>query len=404
MRNVLHVDMNAFYASCEQSVESKYRARPLAVAGNPEMRHGIVLTASYDARKFGVRTGMPLWQAKKLCPDIIFTPPNYELYIHMSRKIMEILVNYSPLVEQFSIDEAWVDITGTEHLWGPPSMAAENIQKKIGKLLDLPCSIGLSDNKLLAKIASDIKKPNGITELRTDDVETALWPLPVDAMIGVGRNIKESLNKFGIYTIGDLARTPYKFLINMFGKNGHYLYMFAHGIDKTPVRPNYENTKSFGNSITLPYDYYERDEIKKVILFLTEEVCSRMRGKGFKAARVSLTLKDHMFSSQTHSMTLQDHCYSTEEIYHAVMALFDKFWDGNSIRLVGVSVSKLDLYDYATQLSFLDNVDRVKKENLDITIDEIRNRYGMDAIKRASLLNTDFKYSPLTGMKNFDPR
>ncbi|MDI6602380.1 MAG: DNA polymerase IV [Thermoanaerobacteraceae bacterium] len=404
MRSVLHVDMNAFYASCEQSIEPKYRARPLAVVGNPEMRHGVVLTASYDARKFGVKTGMPLWQARKLCPDIIFTPPNYELYIHMSHKIMEILTDYSPLVEQFSIDEAWIDITGTEHLWGTPSQAAENIQKKIDKSLNLPCSIGLSDNKLLAKMASEIKKPNGITELRTDDIETRLWPLPVEDLIGVGRNIKESLNKFGVYTIGDLARTPYKFLTNMFGKNGHYLYMFAHGIDKTPVRPNYENTKSFGNSITLPYDYKDRDEIKNVILFLTEEVCSRMREKGFRARRVSLTLKDHMFASQTHSMTLQDYCFSTEEIYRAVMTLFDRFWVGQHIRLVGVSVSKLDIYDYATQLCFLDNVDRVKKENVNIAIDKIRNKFGMDAIKRASLLDVDFKYSPLTGMKNFNPR
>ncbi len=404
MRNVLHIDMNAFYASCEQSVETKYKARPLAVAGNPEMRHGIVLTASYDARKFGVKTGMPLWQAKKLCPDIIFTPPDYDLYIHMSHKIMEILTNYSPLVEQFSIDEAWVDITGTEHLWGPPSKAAERIQERIGNQLDLPCSVGMSDNKLLAKIASDIKKPNGITELRADDVETVLWPMPVENLIGVGRNIKESLNRCGIYTIGDLARTPYKFLINMFGKNGHYLYMFAHGVDKTPVRPNYENTKSFGNSITLPYDYRNRDEIKKVILFLTEEVCGRMRNKGFTAGRVSLTLKDHTFSSRTHSMTLQDHRYSTEDVFDAVMILFDRFWEKEHIRLVGVSVSKLDIYDYATQLSFLDNVDRAKKENVNIAIDKIRNKYGMNAIQRASLLNTDFKYSPLTGMKNFDPR
>ncbi len=404
MRNVLHVDMNAFYASCEQSVNPKYTARPLAVAGNPEMRHGIVLTASYDARKFGIKTGMPLWQAKKLCPEIIFTPPDYELYMHMSHKIMETLSYYSPLVEQFSIDEAWIDITGTEHLWGPPVQAARRIQEKVDKKLNLPCSVGLSDNKLLAKIASDIKKPRGITELRTDDVESMLWPLPVDSMLGIGKSTKGSLNQCGIYTIGDLARTPYKFLINMFGKNGHYLYMFAHGVDKTPVRPNYENTKSFGNSITLPYDYKDRDEIKKVILFLTEEVCSRMRKKGFKAGRVGLTLKDHMFSRENHSKVLQTYCYSTEDIYNAILELFARFWKNESIRLVGVSVSKLELYDYATQLSFLDNVGRAKKEKANIAIDKIRNKYGMDAIKRASLLNTDFKNSPLTGMKNFDPR
>jgi DNA polymerase-4 len=229
MLNILHVDMNAFYASCHQVIDPKLRGKPVLVAGDPKKRNGIILTASYEARKFGVKTAMPNWQAQKLCPRGIFVKPDYDLYVRFSSEVVEILERFTPLVEVFSIDEAWLDVRGCEGLFGDSVSIGKQIQQAITCELGLPCSVGISGNKLLAKMASDLKKPMGLTVIAPEDVPKILWPLPVDELFGVGKHMAEKLKKMNINTIGDLAQVPHSLLEGAFGLNGRYLSLSACG-------------------------------------------------------------------------------------------------------------------------------------------------------------------------------
>lgn len=403
MRIIFHVDMNAFYASCEQAHVVEYRGKPLLVAGDPAKRHGIILTASYEARKYGVRTGMPVWLAKTLCPDAVFVPPDFELYMSFSRGMINILRSYSPLVEQFSIDEAWLDATGCEKLFGRPVEMAAKIQKRMLDELNLPCSIGISENKLLSKMASDIKKPLGLTELYQKDVPDKMWPLPVKDMIWIGRRREEDLKNIGVFTIGDLAAVPVSLLQNLFGINGKFIHYLANGYDESPVRPDFNIIKSFGNSVTLPKDYTDINKIKKVFLSLSEQVGERMRAENFMFKCVSITIRDQSFFTFTRSHIQDRYSILTEDIYRASTDLFIKNWNGAGIRLVGLSVSHLCNYTKAYQLNLF--YDRNQKlEKLNLALDSIRKKHGPDSIVRAPLMSGRIKQmAPLWGMKNFDP-
>ncbi len=381
---ILHVDMNAFYASCHQAKDPSLKGKPVMVAGDPKKRNGIILTASYEARRYGVKTAMPKWQAEKLCPQAVFIKPDYDLYLKTSQKVMSILGRFSPQIEIFSIDEAWLDVTGCERLFGDSVAIARKIQADIAKELDLLCSIGVSCNKLLAKMASDMKKPNAITVLTAEDVPKLLWPLPVNELFGVGRRMAEKLKRMNIKTIGDLAEAPQEFLEKAFGLNGSYLHLWANGIDDSAVNPHsMDDAKSMGHSITLPKDITSFDDAEIVLLFLSEQVGRRVRRENYMGRTVTVTLRYASFDTITRSVTIF-YTNSTEDIYNASRKLLYSNWDGKTpLRLLGVSLS--NLVKEFDQVSLFDN--EKKKRKLNRVMDEIKDRFGDDAIFRAKLLD-----------------
>ncbi len=384
MLPILHVDMNAFYASCHQAKDPSLKGKPVMVAGDPKKRNGIILTASYEARRYGVKTAMPKWQAEKLCPQAVFIKPDYDLYLRTSQKVMSILGRFSPQIEIFSIDEAWLDVTGCERLFGDSVAIARKIQAAIAKELDLLCSIGVSCNKLLAKMASDMKKPNAITVLTAEDVPKLLWPLPVNELFGVGRRMAEKLKRMKIKTIGDLAEAPQEFLEKAFGLNGSYLHLWANGIDDSAVNPHsMDDAKSMGHSITLPKDITSFDDAEMVLLFLSEQVGRRVRRENYMGRTVTVTLRYASFDTITRSVTIF-YTNSTEDIYNASRKLLYSNWDGKTpLRLLGVSLS--NLVKEFDQVSLFDNEE--KKRKLNRVMDEIKDRFGDDAIFRAKLLD-----------------
>lgn len=406
MGYILHVDMNAFYASCEQSKNKALKGKPVLVAGDPSKRHGIVLTASYEARKYGVKTGMANWQAKVLCPTAIFLRPDFDSYVQYSINMINILKEFSPLVEQFSIDEAWIDVTGCEGLFGTPIEIAQMIQIKLKNTLDLPCSIGISENKLIAKMASELKKPMGITYLPTDKVKEILWPLDVSKLIWIGHAREKKLKSLGIYTIGELANTPISFLSDLFGKCGRDIYYFANGIDLSPVKPYTIDAKSFGNTITLSRDYVDIEDIKRGMLSLSEMVGSRMRKQNFMGKTISIIVKESNFKTLTRSRTI-NYTVLTEDIFHTAMDLFKENYQSRfRVRMLGVSISNLVKIDREIQICLFQNAKYEKLKSLNLTIDKIRDRFGFDAISRGLILSGERvkQIAPLSGMKNFDPR
>jgi DNA polymerase-4 len=386
MLPIIHVDMNAFYASCHQAEDPTLKGKPVLVAGDPKKRNGIILTASYEARRFGVKTAMPNWQAKRLCPQAIFIKPDYDLYVRTSSRVMDILGRFTPLVEVFSIDEAWLDVTGCEGLFGDSVTIAQKIQKAIRQELDLPCSVGVSCNKLLAKMASDMKKPMGLTVLAPEDVPQMLWPLPVDELFGVGHRMAERLMEMNITTIGDLARVPEELLRQAFGLNGHYLHLAANGIDDSPVDPHsMGSARSMGHSTTLPRDVTGFEEAEMVLLSLSEQVGRRVRRENYMGRTVTITLRDASFGTITRSVTVPYTC-ATEDIYAAARKLLHAHWDGKTpLRLLGVSLSQL--VKEMEQVSIFKEDE--KKNRLNQVIDEIKDRFGDGAIFRAKLLKDD---------------
>lgn len=383
MLSIIHVDMNAFYASCHQAKDPSLKGKPLLVAGDPKKRNGIVLTASYEAREYGVKTAMPNWQAKKLCPQAIFIKPDHDLYARISREVMDILRRFTPMVEIFSIDEAWLDVAGCESLFGDSISIARQIQTTIADELDISCSIGVSCNKLLAKMASDMKKPRGITVISSDDVPKKLWPLPVKNLFGVGRRMASRLYKLNVKTIGDLARVPVTLLEQNFGINGRHLHLWANGIDDSPVDPHStDDAKSMGHSTTLAQNVTSFEEAEKVLLSLSEKVGRRVRRENYVGRTVTITLRDVSFNTITRSVTIP-HTNSTEDIYFFAKKLLYAHWDGQKpLRLLGVSLSQLA--DEFNQISVFGDIE--KKKKLDKVMDDIKDRFGDESIFRARLL------------------
>jgi DNA polymerase-4 len=382
MLSILHIDMNCFYASCHQAQKPKLRSKPVLVAGNPKKRHGIILTASYEARRFGVKTGMPIWQAQDLCPQGIFIKPNYSLYDDYNRRFMEILKGYTPLVEPFSIDEAWLDVAGCYKIFGDAQTIAENIQKTILNKLQLPCSIGVSTNKLLSKMASDMKKPLGITVIHPEQVPDTVWPLPVKDLIGVGPKVALKLEALNIHTIGDLAKFSRELLRSHFGVMGQGLHAWANGIDKSLVNPHARDAKSIGHSITLPKDVHDMESARGVLLGLAEQVGFRVRCGGYTGRVLAITFRTSDFNTYTRSQTIKP-TNLTERIYSAATDLLFRHWDRRlPLRLIGISLSNLSRgYE---QISLFDSEEKLKR--LNSAVDTIRLRFGPNAVIRARLM------------------
>jgi DNA polymerase-4 len=373
-----------------------------AVAGDPKKRTGIILAANYEARSCGVKTAMVLHEALKLCPKMILVPPDHSFYEQKSKEVMDLLSNYTPVLEQNSIDEAWLDMTGSEGLFGKPVVAAKRIMDEIKDKLGLWCSIGIAANKFLAKMAAEMKKPLGITELWEHDIPTKLWPLPVKEMYGIGGKTAEKLNRMGIRTIGEIARFDINTIVKAFGKGGKEIYLHAWGIDNSPVLArNADGMKSIGRSTTMPEDIFDIEKAKLVLMELADDIGMAARKHGKQGHTVHITLKYSDFKVVTRQATIPATC-TTKEIYQAGYNLLEQNWNRfHPVRLIGISLSGFYEDSSSGQLSLFDQIEgKVKSDKnkqIDKAVDEIRNKHGSEIITFAALVKKQKKDSRVGG-------
>ena len=385
-RVILHSDCNCFYASVEMLHRPECRHVPMAVGGDPEARHGIVLTANYHAKRYGVKTGMALWQAKQVCPEIIFVPPRMDLYLRFSRMTHEIYADYTDLQEPFGIDESWLDVTESCSLIGDGYSIAQKINRRIKEELGITVSIGVSFNKIFAKLGSDYKKPDAITVFGREDYQTKVWELPVEDLLYVGKSTHKKLAMLGIQTIGDLARADEEMVYRRLGKMGSVLISFARGQDDSPVRR--ENTeapiKSIGNSTTTPRDLEDDQDVKIIIYTLAESVSARLRENGFRCRTVEISIRDNELCHFTRQKKVTNVTNITNEIADAAFELFQQNYNWERpIRSVGVRGCDLVTDAYGEQMSlFLDYEYRQKQMKVDEAVDDIRRRFGYYSIQR----------------------
>lgn len=386
-RLIFHIDMNSFFASCEQVHNPELKKKPLIVGGDPKTRRGIVLAASYDAKAYGVYTTMLVNEAMRLCPDAVVIKSTYGLYTDMSQKVMAIFDDYTPLKQQASIDEAYLDMTGTEHLFGDYMTAAKTIQDRILEELGLPCSIGIAHNKLLAKMGSDFKKPMGITTIFEDEVAKKLYPLKVGELHGIGKKTVPRLKEMGINTIGDLAKFNEEALIERFGYNGAIsMQRRARGVSSNEVHNEHEAPKSVGNELTYSKDITSLEQVKEELLLLADKVGYRLRKHMLTGKTVSVKLKYSTFKVNTRAKTLAAPTHHTEVIYETALGLVQEGWTGKPLRLIGITVSNFE-DDQVQQLSLFEIETVPEHSEVDHMVDAIREKFGFGMIKRATLMD-----------------
>jgi len=400
-RIILHSDCNSFYASVECLHHPEIREKPVAVGGDIEQRHGIILAKNQLAKQFHVSTGEAIWQAKQKCPELIVLPPDFPLYLRFSRLARDIYLDYSSRVEPFGLDEAWLDITSRENQKDKGEKTAQEIRKRIREELGITVSIGVSYNKIFAKLGSDYQKPDAVTLITKENYRQIAWPLPVSDLLYVGPATKRKLNGFGVHTIGELAQTPVEIFRSKFGKIGDILWCFSNGLDSSPVA-DFQNdpvVKSIGNSTTTPRDL-ERDEDVKIILYvLADSVARRLREQGLKGRTIHFSVRDNSLFSFTRQKTLGFYTNLTEEIAGEALSLFREHYQWKRpVRSIGISVSDLEAGTICSQTSlFCDEVKREKMERLDKALDRLKVRFGTFAVQPAVLL----KDRKLSG---FDPK
>ncbi len=392
-RVIFHVDANSAFLSWSAAYRVKVlgeaedlRDIPSAVAGDKESRHSIILARSTPAKKFGVQTGEPLFQALEKCPQLKVVPPDYSLYVEASRHFVELLRQFSPQVQQYSIDEAWVDMTGTERLFGSPRLAAEKMRQRINDELGFTVNIGISSNKLLAKMAGDFEKPNKVHTLFPEEMESKMWPLPVRDLFLVGPATEKKLKVYGIYTIGDLAKADVSILRRRMGKHGETIWHFANGRDADAVTPEPQENKGYGNSVTTPKDIVTAEQAHQVLLSLCETVATRMR-KDDKCGRcISVHIRTHDFSHASHQAVLPGATNITAEIFNAACRVFDELWDQvTPLRQLGVQMTRLttEPYQQYDLFSGMSPERYERKIRLDETVDALRDKFGEEIIRRA---------------------
>lgn len=399
MRHILHCDMNCFYASVEMQRHPELRNKPLAVCGSQEERHGIVLTANYLAKPYGVKTGMAIWQARQRCPTLEILPPDMGEYIRFSRMAREIYEDYTDQIEPFGLDECWLDVTGSVGLFGDPMTIAREISDRIKFELGITASIGVSDNKITAKLGSDYKKPDAITRIERDNYKEIVYPLPVEDLLYVGPATSKKLRSIGIYTIGRLAESPVDVLVRRLGKMGAILHSFANGWDTSPVQrsDHIPNIKSVGNSATTPRDLKTEDDVKLMLYLLAESVCARMRELASRCTVVELYVRDTELCSIVRQRKLPAPSCSSQELTEVGMALFRRHyrWE-RPIRSIGLRGAGLVEAEGTAQMSlYADDQRRDAWERIDAAVDRLRQRYGYMSIRRA-IVDSD----PLLGHIN----
>ncbi len=391
---IFHVDVNSAFLSWkavhqlrEQGSLVDLREIPSAVGGDEDSRHGIVLAKSLPAKKFGVRTGEPLAQARRKCPQLVVVPPDFPLYVRFSQAFLDVLRRFAPVVEPVSIDEAFCDMTGTGLLYGPPVPFAHRLKDTIREELGFTVNVGVSCNKLLAKMASDFEKPDRVHTLFPEEIPEKMWPLPVEELFLVGASAARKLRSLGIQTIGDLAQADPELLRAHLKKHGETIWRYANGLGDTVVRPEPEDAKCCGNSTTLSHDVTDAREARQILLSLTETVAARLRAEGKQASRIAVAIRSADFANVSHQTTLDSPTDVTEEIYRTVCQLFDQLWDQSPIRLLSVQTSQLTTGEPRQLNLFEDPRRREKLEKLDNAMDSIRSRFGESAVKRACFLD-----------------
>ena len=390
---IFHVDVNSAFLSWSAAYRVNVlgesldlRQIPSVVAGDKASRHSIILAKSGPAKKYGIHTGEPLFQALEKCPDLVVVPPDYPMYVEASRHFVALLRQFSPCVEQYSIDEAWVDMTGTGRLFGDPLVAAEQMRRRIWDELGFTVNIGISCNKLLAKMAGDFEKPNKVHTLFPEEMESKFWPLPVRDLFLVGAATETKLKRMGIYTIGQLAQADAALLKKKLGKHGLTIWHFANGRNADAVLPEPAENKGYGNSITTAQDITNYESGYQVLLGLCETVAARMRKDGKCGRCISVHLRTFDFQHSSHQLTINGATNITEELFRYACLVFDQLWDGiTPLRQMGVQVTQLTAEPYQQYDLFSDvsPVQYERKLRLDEAVDALRDKYGEDIIRRA---------------------
>ena len=391
---ILHCDMNGFYASCELLDYPELRDKPMAVCGNPQSRHGIILAKNDLAKSYGIVTAETLWQAKKKCPKLQCVPPHMEKYQHYSKLINEIYLRYTDLVEPFSIDESWLDVTGSQKLFGTGKDIADQIRETVKSELGLTLSAGVSYNKIFAKMGSEYKKPDATTVISKENYKEILWPMDAGELFFVGKKTAERLHKIGILTIGDIANENPKRLKALLGKSGEMLHQYANGYDNAPVNSFYnrEKAKSVGKGMTFKRNLTGLSDAKTAIKALSDNVAEILRKKGLKCNGIKLEIKDPSFKVISRQKQLPSPSHISSEIYDLAMKIYKSSWpEFEPIRLISVTAINLTDKDEDEQLSiFMDlSSNREKNEKLDKTIDALKDKYGEDVISTGSKLKND---------------
>jgi DNA polymerase-4 len=395
-RIIFHIDVNSAYLSWEAAYRLQLgdsldlRTIPSAIGGNPEARQGIILAKSIPAKAFKIRTGETIFAARAKCPNLVVVSPNYILYRQCSQALKDVLKNYSPLIQQYSVDEFFLDFTGMKELLGNPVEKAYEIKETVKEKLGFTVNVGISCNKLLAKMGSELKKPDKVHTLFPGEIPTKMWPLPVEKLFGIGRSTSRKLRDRGIRTIGEVAAQEPGYLQRFLKSYGLLLWHYANGQDTSPVRNN--NTipvKGMGNSTTIPFDIEDSRTAHLVLLSLVETIGMRLRRDAFCTGLISVSLKTKDFLYFSHQKKLYQATDCTSVLYRTACELFDNLWQGEPLRHLGVRVSELCKNDFFQPSLFEENIERQKR--LDKAIDSIRLKYGPQAILRSVFLHSGLK-------------
>ena len=393
-RTILHCDCNGFFASVECILTPELKDVPMAVCGDPEHRHGIILAKNELAKKYKIQTAETIWQAKKKCPDLVLVPPHHSEYKKYSKLVNKIYERYTDKVEPFGIDESWLDVTDTVHLFGDGKQIADTLRKVIFNETGLTISVGVSFNKVLAKLGSDYKKPDATTVINRENFKSIVHPLPVSSLLYVGRKAEQTLNKLFIYTIGDLANSDENLIISRLGKTGKLIHEYANGIDNTPVKSINEADpiKSVGNGMTFKRDLQGLSDITISVNTLSDTVASRLRKYGFKCSTLQVSIKDPDFKTISRQKALPSPTYLAKEISQQALELIKASWKLNApIRTLTITGTNLiPAHEEMLQISLFancNNNESQRQEQLETTIDKIREKFGTNAISFGSVIN-----------------
>lgn len=400
-RLIFHVDVNSAYLSWEaakrvRNGEPDLRLVPSCIGGDPKTRRGIVLAKSIPAKKFDVKTGEPLSMALRKCPGLIVAAPDFKLYSKNSRAFKDICRGYTSLMEEFSIDECFLDFSGTSHIYPDPIALATKIKDRIRDELGFTVNVGIGRNKLCAKMASDFEKPDKVHTLFPEEIQDKMWPLPVGDLLFIGKHTAAKLNEARIFTIGDLAKADLQRLTALLGdKSARQAHAYANGIDNSPVRDTPEDAKGYSNSITTEENITAIETANTILLSLCDSVTEHMRSDGVRANGVSVTIRYLDFKNRSHQKKLDHATDSASEVYDVAKSLLAELWkDKRPLRLMGVALTNVTKDTSAQQLSLFDEPNRQikqeKRERLDKTVSAIRNKFGFDAIQRGALINSDY--------------